>query len=224
MNQYTWSEIKEIPNKPGIYAWYYNPELTEFDIDKTIINLKESKGNINDSALYKIVKDFLEEYIFKYFLEDPYNVLLKGALKPEYNGQIEHVSNISDSLINRIINEPEKLRTIKNVIENSAPFFASPIYIGMSESLNRRLVKHKRLIEQYLDKKSKNINYFRDHILSDNSNKEYRDKGFAFQICKRNIVPTKLFVMVKIIDDSTESYLDIENILNRIHYPLLGRN
>ena len=44
------------------------------------------------------------------------------------------------------------------------------------------------------------------------------------EVCRRNILPAQLFVVINIIKDNGKRYIDLENILNRIHYPLLGRN
>ena len=223
MNVYEWTELSQIPAMPGVYAWYYKPELTSYDIENVIKIIRKHKKEGDLTSAHSSIKLFLEEYIFKYFIEDPYKVILRGPLKPKYEGQIEHIPTISDSLIDRIIKSPDKLKIIKMVLENSAPQFASPIYIGMSEDLRRRLNGHKKLIESFNKQKLK-FSGRSDTITDKDENKNIRDKNFAFQICKRNIVPSHLFVMIKVITDSENSYIDIENILNRIHHPLFGRN
>lgn len=91
----------------------------------------------------------------------------------------------------------------------------------MAENLKKRLSKHKRLIERFRDDDSRQFKFGQTQAVE---NINGRDQSFAWQVCKRNISPTKLFVMVRVVDETDNNYLDIENILNRIHYPLFGRN
>lgn len=209
---YEWAEIVNVPSKPGVYAWYYRPELTEFDLEETINRLQSNCKSGNEADGKKVVETFLAEKIFQYFQEDPYRVKLEGPLKPRYKGELRHAPFPSPALIDRIIENPDRLRTIKEVLETSSPEFASPIYIGMSENLGERLEQHRKLIQKC-----------RENKLEKRSG-DSREHNFAFQICQRNIVPTRLFVAVRIIDGLDNRYVDIENILNRIHYPLFGRN
>lgn len=210
--RYEWAEIVDVPNRPGIYAWYYRPELTRFDLEKTINEIQSNRKNGNEVEGKKAIQTFLQERIFQYFQEAPYQVIVKGQLKPSYQGQLHHRPSPTDALIDRIIENPDRLRTIKEVLETSSPELASPLYIGMSANLGQRLKQHRRLIEKYRDNNSETYRG------------ESRAHNFASQICQRNIVPTRLFVVVRIINELGNRYVDIENILNRIHYPLLGRN
>ena len=210
--RYEWAEIVNVPNKPGVYAWYYRLELTKLDLEKTIDEIQSNRENGDKEQVKKMVQTFLDKRIFQYFQEDPYKVLVRGPLKPYYEGELRHNPSPSDALIDRIIEDPDRLRTIKEVLEASSPELASPLYIGMSKNLGRRLEQHRRLIDKY-----------RENRLETYSG-ESQDQNFAFQICQRNILPTRLFVAVRIINGPDNRYVDIENILNRIHYPLFGRN
>jgi len=217
---YWWTEISNVPQKPGVYAWYYLPEITEFDLQQTISRIRVYWDDDDIEAALETVKSFLQNFLFQYFQEEPYQAILRGSLKPKYEGSIEHKPELSEELLKRIVEEPERLITIKQVLEESAPDFASPIYIGMSENLSSRLKHHKKLIEKY---SSQLLN----QNISNRTNKrdgEDRDQSFAMRICSRHIPPTRLFVTISILGDVGKRYVDIENILNRIHYPLLGRN
>jgi hypothetical protein len=86
------------------------------------------------------------------------------------------------------------------------------MYIGMSEGLRTRLKRHKSLIEKF------------GELPDSDSEEGQRDQSFAREIRARNIPPSRLFVVATVIPDLPGVYVDIENILNRIHYPLLGRN
>ena len=200
--------------KSGIYAWYYSPEITDYDIKDTITKVQKLRDENNLKVAKDVVKKFLEANIFKYFREAPYNAVIYGSLKPRYEGQLGHETIVSHELINRVVDNPERLKTIKQIIEFSAPDFASPLYIGMSSKLYERLQDHKKLIQHYRSLSSTEI--------SENSSNT--DHSFAIEICRRGIQPSRLFVVIKTIEKQDKNYIDIENILNRIHYPLLGRN
>ena len=209
---YKWEEISKIPHEPGIYSWYYSPEITEKDLSTATERVHTLVASDRKEEAREYISGFLEKFVFGYFKEDPYNVLISASLKPQYKGFIEHSFSSSHSLISRLIEEPERLSTIKEVLDQAAPYFASPIYIGMSDRVGARLMTHKGLIEQYRDQR----------ISGDTAqNKEY---SFAQQVCVRNMPPTSLFVMVRFINSAQKVYVDAENILNRINYPILGRN
>lgn len=213
MATYSWHEIGDVPAQPGVYAWYYTPEITAFDLADITAAVVNFKASGEPNAAKDAIRIFLEQSVFSYFREQPYSAQLRGALKPRYEGMIEHRPTLSESLLDRIVEEPARLATIREVLEGSAPHFASPIYIGMSERLRIRLKRHKSLIEKYGE-------------LPDlgGSEEDKRDQSFAREIRVRNIPPSRLFVVAKVISGPAGSYVDIENILNRIHYPLLGRN
>ena len=217
---YWWTETSNIPHKPGVYAWYYSPEITEFDLEQIIRKINNFREIGDTDAAFMAVHNFLHDYLFRYFQEEPYQATLKGALKPKYEGYVEHTPELSEDLVKRVIEQPERLMTMKQVLEKSAPNFASPIYIGMSENLRDRIKRHKKLIEKYCSQfPNSNI-----QLKSTDKESENRDRSFAMRICSRNIPPTRLFVAINILEDIGKRYVDIENILNRIHYPLLGRN
>lgn len=144
---------------------------------------------------------------------------MRGALKPRYEGLLEHTPSLSADLVTRLVEDPRRLKTIKKVLEASAPYFASPIYIGMSERLKSRLSRHKSLIEKYSNQPV--ARHGPDELTPEGERKNH---SFAREICARNIPANRLFVVVHIIQGVRDEYVDIENILNRIHYPLLGRN
>lgn len=217
--RYQWSEVPSIGDVPGIYAWYYMPEITQFDIGKLIESVRSHISEGNRAAGHKEVETFLEQFIFSYFTEEPYQTIMRGPLKPTYEGQLHHRPGMSTALIDRLVDDPERLRTVKAVLETSAPDFASPIYIGMSEKLGRRLKHHRKLIEKYRAKRPDSPFNPVSELRTDQ-----RDQGFARQIAEREINPQRLFVMIRLIDAGANHYVDLENILNRIHYPLLGRN
>ncbi|WP_372966459.1 hypothetical protein [Marinobacter sp.] len=211
---YKWSEIPETPPAPGVYAWYYTPDISDFDTNKTIETLESLKRNGETKEAKKLLTDFFDKFLFRYFTEDPYEVSLKGPLKPKYKGALSHVPSLSETLLDRIVEDPDRLNAIQSTLKLSVPDFASPIYIGMSSNLQKRLTKHKALIEKYYSNSTKEVSI----------NSADRDQCFAWQIYSRKINPPSLFVIAKEVLGGSKNYVDIENILNRIHFPVFGRN
>ncbi|MBJ8348842.1 hypothetical protein [Antrihabitans sp. YC2-6] len=208
MTTYRWHEIGDVPSEPGVYAWYYVPEVTAFDLDRVVTTVEALKAGGHLGEAKEALRAFLDTSIFQYFRERSYDASLSGPLKPRYRGLVEHVPTLSESLLDRLIEDTGRLAVIRTVLETSAPDFASPIYIGMSERLSTRLKQHKSLIEKYGEQDA-------------GPSTENRDRSFAREIRMRKIPPQRLFVKVKVVPGA---FVDIENILNRIHYPLLGRN
>ena len=220
---YQWREISNIPESPGIYAWYYTPEITDFDLDKIIDAVRCFRKKGAFQAAEQSIRDFLETHLFTYFKQEPYHMLLTGPLKPRYEGIVTHQSGLSDALVKRLADDPIRLRTMRQILEKSTPNFASPIYIGMSEKLCTRLKRHKSLIETYREELSFSVDFQDSEIIT--PEEKERETDFARRICARKIPPTRLSVVVSLLDEvKSNEYVDAENVLNRLHYPLLGRN
>jgi hypothetical protein len=210
IEKHLWAEIGDAPETSGVYAWYYSPEVTDFDLNRTIADVQAASDRFEAEGL---IRAMLDERIFRFFREEPYNAELSGALKPSFSGALEHHAPVSHSLASRLAADPERLRTIRSVLTLSAPMFASPLYIGMATVLRTRLARHKELIEK-----------FRSAVPRDGQTSRSSDAGFAWQVAKRKIPPERLFVFTCSIAGDDGTAVDVENILNRICYPILGRN
>ncbi len=211
MNSVKWNLINTstIDKKSGLYAWYYDLSIGDHDIKK-LIELLESNINISDN--YKSVSDFLEKNFFIFFKEDNYKTKITGKLMPTFVGDLLHVEQCSESLVNKIVNSPTVLWDIKKIINEISVGFSSPIYIGMSENLQSRINNHKRLIEKFKNERIR-IDNFDD-----------RDENFAARIISRGMIETNLRVVVKYVSSDKNIHNLMENLLNRVNYPILGRN
>ena len=212
IQKHLWADIVNAPALPGVYAWYYSPEITDYDLEQTITQLKACQDTDRPAA-EMLVRTTLDNRVFKHFREDPYQARVEGPLKPTYTGTLEHTFEVSSGLVRRIVDDPERLRTIRDVLDLSAPMFASPLYMGMAGELRTRLATHKALIERYR----------RLHRQGDEPARN-SDAGFAWQVAKRRIPPDRLVVFTCTTAADANTAVDIENILNRIYYPILGRN
>lgn len=168
------------------------------------------------------VSSFLQKHVFSYFDETPYHAELRGPLKPHYTGELEHQPSISKALVNRIIHNPDMLYYIDRVLKDSTPYLSSPIYIGISSNVRQRVMSHQTMIQNDVDFPN------RDYNNADISHSQKdRDQSFAAEVCRRNMDPTNLYVAIELVEEFVESDkapIEAENLLNRINYPVLGRN
>lgn len=211
-----WSELSQAPEGAGVYAWYYEPEITDFDLGVALSAIDQRLGVGDRPGAEAIVEALLNDNILSYFRQDPYEVMLSGPLKPRHLGRAAHEQKVSSGLVERVVDDPKRLRHLRDVLAASAPHFASPIYIGMSDGLRSRLARHRALIERF---RAEDV---RRDVLDDPSQPE--EAGFARRVVRRRIPPDRLFVMVLETSAVEGLHVDAENILNRIYYPILGRN
>ena len=208
---FTWAKLNEAPDVPGVYAWYVRLFLGDADLrsfERAVNDERERTGG-KPSV---VVSNMLERHFFHPFKETAYKVRLDGPLKPKYKGELAHEPSSSESLVKRLIEDPSRLRQIANVLNMAAPFFTAPLYIGMATNLRTRLLKHKSLINDFADN--------RGLVGSDEGS-----AGFARQVVARGFDPNQLFVAcIPIEGVENEEQVDLENILNRINFPIFGRN
>lgn len=206
-----WSEIDLAPETPGVYAWYSRLVISKADIEAAIKRIAEAKKN-GDLHARAEVEDVLDRFVFSPYRETPYQVSLRGQLKPKFSGEVAHEPSKSESLMGRLASNPERLRTISEVLKTAAPWFTAPLYIGMAINLRNRLKQHRNKIVELRD------------LQGHGSVDDTIEAGFANQIVARNFDPTNLFVHIAEVTVDTGEHNDLENILNRINYPIFGRN
>jgi hypothetical protein len=207
----TWSEIDLAPETPGVYAWYSRLVISKADIDAIFKRVSEAKL-IGDARARAEVEDALDRFIFSPYRETPYQVALRGQLKPKYSGEVAHEPSKSESLVGRLAANPDRFRAISEILKTAAPWFTAPLYIGMAINLRSRLKQHRNKIVELRD------------LQGHGSFDEATEAGFANQVVARNFDPTNLFVHIAEVNVDSGEHNDLENILNRINYPIFGRN
>jgi hypothetical protein len=205
----TWTEIELAPERAGVYAWYSRLRISKADIQNVVSQVSNAK---DEQEARVAIEQALDRFVFNPYRESPYRVLLRGQLKPKFSGDVQHEPSRSDSLVTRLAKNPQRLNTVAELLSTAAPAFTSPLYIGMATNLRNRLRTHKNKITEFRDQ--------RTEADGDSS----PEAGFARQVVARGFDPTNLFVHVAEIDVDTGEHNDIENILNRINYPIFGRN
>lgn len=206
-----WSEIDLAPEMPGVYAWYSRLVISRADIDAVIKRIAEAKLN-GDVQARAEVEDALDRFIFSPYRETPYQVALRGQLKPKFTGAVAHEPSKSESLVSRLASNPERFRAVSEILKSAAPWFTAPLYIGMAINLRARLKQHRNKIVELRD------------MQGQGSIDDVAEAGFANQVVARNFDPTNLFVHIAEVNVDTGEHNDLENILNRINYPIFGRN
>jgi hypothetical protein len=214
---YLWQELDEIPATRGIYAWYYRHTFYKADIEVLLAEL-EQIGPATDGSREAKVEAFLQYFLFNFFLEEPYHVSIRGALKPTYEGVAEHVAAITAGLVERICADPTRLWHLQAVLDSTVPEFAAPVYIGLSSDMRKRIRRHQSLMQKYKQVEGRDL---RDEAVTA---EEQRDHSFARAVIRRGFLLHRLEVSVRVISAPGDIYLDAENILNRIYFPLCGRN
>lgn len=207
----TWSEIDLAPETPGVYAWYSRLVISKADIEAIVKRVNEAKL-IGEAKAREEVEDALDRFIFSPYRETPYQVALRGQLKPKFSGEVAHEPGRSESLVGRLAANPERFRAISDILKTAAPWFTAPLYIGMAINLRSRLKQHRNKIVELRD------------LQGHGSIDDATEAGFANQVVARNFDPTNLFVHIAEVNVDTGEHNDLENILNRINYPIFGRN
>jgi hypothetical protein len=209
---YSWVDLSTAPETAGVYAWYAALGISQADLDEFERSVTAIKASGHSPVAF--IDSKLDGLIFRPYREDDYQVSIFGPLKPEYVGSAAHKPPISTSLVMRLCEDPTRLREIAQAIRSAAPYFTAPLYIGMARNLRQRLMRHKGLIEALYDSPRD-----RESVaLTDG------DAGFAKQVFARGFDYTALFVYIQQIDIRSNEQADVENILNRINFPIFGRN
>ena len=216
---FRFSEVAGAPETPGVYSWYYQLELTNKDIEDCIASIDMET---DEDRRHEIVRAFFDTYLFRFYKEVPYSVALHGKLKPRYEGLVDHCVEMSATMIKRLAEKPSNLHEIKRTLKLAIPMFASPIYIGVAKSLRTRLMQHVRLIDtlQHLQ-----AGAVAGPPMTTTDEEDDRDHKFAYEVSMiRGFRPSCLIVNTLELPVSDSIRYDLENILNRINYPLCGRN
>jgi hypothetical protein len=204
-----WGAIGSVSEQPGVYAWYYNPRFATFD-------RKALEEALETDPQPSTVEAFIERHLFRYFKESPYEATIRGQLKATYVGELAETRLMSPDLARRLAEDAARRAVLWDALELMAPLFAAPLYIGMARNLRTRLRQHKSLIEGGLEKL---------HVSPQGNERITRDAGFATEVLRRRIPTERLSVFILTLPrEAKETAADVENLLNRINYPVLGRN
>ena len=220
--EFRFSEVSLAPDEPGTYAWYHRLNIPDRDVHQCIEAVESA---VSDDDRLKLIRSFLDTHLFRSHQEAPYHVRISGALKPKYQGYIDHRNEPSESLVRRLADKPTDLEALRTALRMTVPYFSSPIYIGSARRLRERLMQHVKLISSFQDAQASHTDYLWSQVSLEESDENQRDHSFAYEATvQRRLRPSDLIVSVLALPIVNEIHVGLENILNRINYPLCGRN
>lgn len=220
--------ISEAEESPGLYVWYGVLSLGKADLSerKNVVNaLKRQNSRFKSPPLDSVVKGNLGASWSGKLYDQSMDKLIDGLNNSEESGKEN-----SAIRLNRTLDRESTRRFLCCLIDECTPIFSSPLYIGISDNLKRRLTTH--------------INKFRD--LSEYSGKmklkdkpydldwEYDDTTSGINFAARAVIAgfrennlkVCTFPLHHDYDLSDEEIFDliaaIEFLLNRWSQPILG--
>lgn len=145
---YQGSETVRIPERRGIYAWYYNPvEPSGAAVRKTLSLLLGQPGKIRTQVEMR--------YGVKWLSESPIRIT-QGSAYRDVNDLIEGLLGTAENLI------------LKFVSGGAFPLFARPLYIGLAKNLYTRVFQgHYQQLSDYWDDGSRASRFLRSNAHAD---------------------------------------------------------
>jgi hypothetical protein len=217
-------EIFNAPQQAGLYAWYAVLGLGEMDI------LCENQTR---TALRKQTKKYTPS---------PLSGEMRGNLGAKWSGQLfdKSMDNLSQVLsgreisneesqqsgngLDRALSNQDSRRLLISSLEACIPVFLSPLYVGISDNLNRRLSEHIRLFRLASRESRKEM------IDDEYDNQDICDKNFAFRAVNSGFREDNLKAFILPFDNlenlSKQQIRDVvaatEFLVNRWAKPSLG--
>jgi hypothetical protein len=206
-------QIESVPEKPGLYAWYHELAIPAADVDMCRDQLATATSR---DECREIITECVQRLIFSQYAETDYQVELKGPLKPRYRGTIPYNQHLDQNFLDSLADDANRISHLAQALRSMTPYFASPIYIGVAKnSLKSRIKTHRKLIDEYRDQADR-----RPALDSMDA-----DHSFAYDaMILRKFRPTDLRVYVMPLGEASTVAMAAEYVLNRINFPLCGRN
>jgi hypothetical protein len=227
-------EVDDAPQRPGLYAWYGSLAVGRADWEELI----QDGQDLGDKRSRAVIRGHAGRHT-----TSPLSVSAKAGFELEYAGTLS--PKVDSELIGKVSAEPGEMtegkvfdqviasvsmrRTLLDVLAKSAPVFATPLYIGVSNNLRDRLKTHATELITLWGGVSRDPEYLATLV---------RDGGprstFAFRAVSRGFSTENVRVWFSEIELAAggQTLSDVnqkdvaeaaEWILNRCHRPLLGR-
>lgn len=224
----TFFEVHNAPDKPGIYAWYADLAMSAADLRHEIVGE-------NDVGARRF-RHSIARHTAR-FDPPPTRLSSRSAFGGKWRGQINDSSRLQlrrliageelgDSAsqmatkLAKATKDEGNRKMLADLLKQSTPFLSAPLYIGVTNSLQRRLKEHTELFMEVRDAVKRD-----DQMLS--RLKQGSGELFAHRAVAAELEADHLLVYVQPagLGENTEAILhSAEWLLNRWHRPLLGRN
>ncbi len=239
--KFTCSTVSQAPESPGLYAWYSKVDIGDSDYVKQIFEGKDEgatrfraslarhtgRHNLPDmhvhihSSFESEWKATISELTTERFVETLYG-------NPPVDEQAEQGIKKRLAALDKSFETQKTRQLFKRILEDSVPIFASPIYIGVSDNLRRRLTEH----VQYLQRLARALD--REPQQREDLRRSASQSGlFAARALAAGFDENLLEVHIQDFSEfaggefTVEQLRDIagsaEWVLNRWHKPYLGR-
>ena len=233
MERFIISDCKNIkdahkaPSSNGIYVWY-----ARLNIGKAVYDDGCAGGT--DKASEETNKAVMQ-HIYKHTYQ-PLEISATANFSVSWAGKIESYNNMVNSSSAILADDQYYQKSVKkavannqtrsvflDLINNSFPFFSSPLYIGIAtdQTLRDRLLSHKNKFMSCWERQQEDPEF---------PNRLKKPKNFGERAIKIGLRPSDLFFYTMHIIDETISAQEKKNIiesaewfLNRCASPILGK-
>ncbi len=241
---FDFNEVENAPSAPGVYAWYAKLQIGIADWRSNFDHNNNDLGEFNLRQLLVLHSGKFDPPKYQIKAKSNFELEWKGELTPQLaqsfdkylaNGneadwKIEDKNKLKEVKKIQLPFKKEKTRaTLVKMLEETCPFFSSPIYIGKSDNIKRRLKEHADDIKKFsraLSSEPEKRQILIEHIRNNES-------SFAARVTALGFAPEQLRVYVfdlqeledgNYSNDELETFAStIEWLLNRWHRPIAGR-
>lgn len=209
----SWSQVDRVSESAGIYAWYLTPVLWPADLDdlgQTVSNLESIANQLRlPTRRAKIAGDL--------------SFLLEGDLEQRVIGGWDESGN---DLVSNTLADDDDRHLFAQILEQTVPILAAPLYIGVTDNLRRRFREHKRDFLKYRKRLRLDATQF-DHDPAA-SLSSVRAQRFAYEVARRGMKFSDMDVHYLELELSDKQRVRrvveaVETILNRLFFPILGK-
>ncbi len=194
----------EVPKHSGIYAWYYRPQASGNNVSGILGQLIKTP--------FRVKTEIAMRYRVIWTAESEAEVLHGAELHP------------ADQVVAKIVTDGGEL--IKSLLQQAmVPYFATPLYIGISRDLSRRVKEHYDSLTQLWETDAPVSNYLEqnpDAAVEEVLNQFDLNHSFPLNARVKGIAPSDLVVCVFPVEDQ-EKLRDLEQILQILADPICGR-
>lgn len=139
-------DLDRAPTTPGIYAWYAQLALSSKD---WMPRVREDVDLANQYAIDAIAEYFRihQELGIELTGASAYDMRWEGTLrKRDITGADTEIERLAERILPNI-ESPNERRLLIQMLKEAPPYFASPLYVGVTSNLRQRLSDHRKSYE-----------------------------------------------------------------------------
>ncbi|CAM2341019.1 hypothetical protein [Burkholderia vietnamiensis] len=241
------TELDKVPASPGVYAWYAKPQIGAADWSKA---LDHNGDDIGEATLRSLLAKHTSRFApislrvrAHHAFRDSWAGRLTSATfdrhvsalnKKDFQEEEEKLLRLPKASMQKVLSsETQRGRLSKLITEVAAPLLSSPVYIGKSDDLRRRISEHVANLGKWHILVQRNSIYrekMRDALFGGDRNYSVPDE-FSTRAIAAGFSPDNLEIYVLNIAEALgvsnnlalELAETLEWLLNTWHRPILGR-